>query len=219
MTAVSLWRPKQSRRPPADPGDSIRDHYRRRLERYKRNWAVCHWAGADSQKLRFSVLTSNVDLRGKRLLDVGCGLGDLWTFLGGDDSDLDYTGVDLVEQMVTEGKRRNPGANLICADLFGETGRDMFAPQSFDVVFCSGALNLELGNNETFVPRALANMFELTRDVLAFNLLHKRATPAGGAFHPFYPGKVLEMLRDLPCRTTVIDDYLPNDFTVICKRL
>ncbi|MFP3937209.1 MAG: class I SAM-dependent methyltransferase [Phycisphaerae bacterium] len=159
-----------------------------------------------------------MDLSGKRLLDVGCGLGDLWAFLGGEESSVDYVGVDLSEEMVAEGRRRNGGAKLICADIFAADSDELFAPQSFDVVFCSGALNLELGNNDTFVPHALARMFELSHEVLAFNLLHKRGTPSSGGFHPFAPEEVLEMLRPLPCEARVIDDYLPNDFTVICTR-
>ncbi|MGC9454962.1 MAG: class I SAM-dependent methyltransferase [Phycisphaerae bacterium] len=215
---MSLWRPNPFRRRPADPGDAIRRHYRRRLRRYRSNWAICHWAAGDTQKLRFSVLTSNVDLRSKRLLDVGCGLGDLWAFLGGKDSSVEYVGVDLLEEMVAEGRRRNPGANLICADIFASEGEELFPPQSFDVVFCSGALNLELGNNDTFVPRALVRMFELARETFVFNLLHRRVTPSGGAFHPFDPKEVLEILRPLPCDVRIIDDYLPNDFTVVCSR-
>lgn len=168
--------------------------------------------------MRFSVLTSHVDLRGKRLLDVGCGLGDLWAFLGGRGSCVDYVGVDLLEDMVLEGRRRNPGAKLICADVFSPDCDELFQPQSFDVVFCSGMLNLELGNNDTFVPRALGRMFELAREALVFNLLHKRVTPSSGEFHPFKPEEVLGMLRDLPCDAQIIDDYLPNDFTVVCTR-
>jgi SAM-dependent methyltransferase len=219
---MALWPRKEFERRPADAGDAIRRHYRRRLERHRRNWAVCHWASADTQQVRFRVLAANVELEGKRLLDVGCGLGDLWAFLGREKSGVDYVGVDLVEEMVVEGRRRHPNARLVCADIFADGRRDgpggPFAPESFDVVFCSGALNLELGNNDTFLPRALARMLELTRETLVFNLLHKRFMPAGGEFHPHDPEEVLEMLRPLPCDARVVDDYLPNDFTVLCAR-
>lgn len=215
---MSLWSGKKPAHRRAEPDDAIRRHYRRRLERHKRNWAICHWAGADSQQIRFEVFAANVELAGKRLLDVGCGLGDLWAFLGGDESGVDYVGVDLVEEMVAEGRRRHSGANLICADIFGKDADGMFTPGSFDVVFCSGAFNLDLGNNDRFMPRALARMFELSRETLAFNLLHKRCTPTSGGFHPFEPSDVLRMLWPLPCDARVIDDYLLNDFTVICTR-
>ncbi len=216
---MALWSRHKPRGDTDQPGESIRRHYRRRLQRHKRNWAVCHWADADTQRIRFEVFAANVELSGKRLLDVGCGLGDLWAFLGGDSSGVEYLGVDITPEIVSEGRRRHNGVNLVCADIFGD-GHDagMFSPGSFDVVFCSGAFNLDLGNNDRFLPRALARMFELARQTVAFNLLHKRCTPASGEFHPFEPADVLRMLRPLPCQARIIDDYLLNDFTVICTR-
>ncbi len=192
----------------------IRAHYEPRIIAGRDNYDVLDWASPRSQVARFEVLTANVDLAGKSLLDVGCGLGDLWAFLKVRGIRVAYTGVDLVLEMATAARNSHTDADFQCADVFA--GR-MFAPGGFDVVFASGVFNLDLGNNAEFLPPAIARLLELAGEYLVFNLLHKRAA-GGPPYFYFDPKQVRRMLADLPCRTRIIDDYLPNDFTVVCVK-
>ena len=59
----------------------IRRHYEHRITPERENFDVLDWACAESQQTRFAVLADNVELAGRSLLDIGCGLGDLRTFL------------------------------------------------------------------------------------------------------------------------------------------
>ena len=192
----------------------IRAHYEPRIIPGRDNYDVLDWASQRSQLARFEVLAANVDLAGKSLLDVGCGLGDLWAFLKARDIRVAYTGVDLVAKMAAAARDRHADADFQCGDVFAG---DMFAPGGFDVVFASGVFNLDLGNNAEFLPGAIARLFELAGEYLVFNLLHKRAA-GGPPYFYFDPKQVRPMLADLPCRIRIIDDYLPNDFTVICRK-
>ena len=108
-------------------------------------------------------------------------------------------------------------ATFVAADLFGE-GPMPFPPRSFDVVFCSGVFNLDLGNNMAFLAAAVRRLWELAGEHLVFNLLHRRA--AHHYDHCFYydPHEVLALLGGMDLSATIIDDYLPNDFTVLCTR-
>ena len=206
---------------PAEAGRSrevrkdIREHYEPRLITRRENYQIVDWGSAESQQERFEVLAANVDLAGKRLLDIGCGLGDLWEFLRRRCITTHYTGVDLLEPMVRAAGRRHPEARFVCADVFAE---DAFRPGEFEVVFCSGALNLNLGNNDAFVPLAVARMLELSRDYAVFNLLHKRTTDRDRRYFYYDPEDVARSLAPLECRIDILDDYLPNDFTVICRK-
>jgi len=212
-----------------NPKRKIQRHYERRITPGRENFDVLDWCSAQSQRARFEVLVREVDLAGKSLLDVGCGLGDLLTFLERRRIGVDYTGVDLLERMVDLARRQHPGGRFFCADLFakppaGEEAAGQPAAMKqlldarFDVVFSSGTFNLNLGNARQFLPRALARMLELARRHVVFNLLHVRARPRFShcAYHE--PREVLQILAQLPCRARIIDDYLPNDFTVVCER-
>ena len=195
----------------------IRHHYEPRIHPARESFDILDWSNAASQLARFKVLADNVDLAGKSLLDVGCGLGDLWKFLAQRQISANYTGVDLLEKMIAEAGQRCPGARFVAADIF--TG-EAFADERFDVVFCSGAFNLNLGNNLEFIGRAVRRMLELSRRWVIFNLLHERARLPGSSPIYFYsePEEILELLEPFGCRVRIVDDYLPNDFTTICEK-
>lgn len=194
---------------------AIRDHYGPRISDGRRNHEVLDWSDAAAQQARFAALVDNVPLAGKSILDVGCGLGDLLAYLAGRDIDCRYTGADIVPEMIAAARQRHPEARFVCLDIFAE---DALAPGAFDVVFCSGTFNLDLGNSAEFLPCALHRLLTLARRYLVFNLLHVRTGRKHKqcAYHD--PADVLAMLEPLGCESRLIDDYLPNDFTVICTK-
>ena len=208
---------KSRRHRPADLGtrEAIRAHYEPRISASKANFDILDWASPESQHIRFCVLAENVDLDGKSLLDVGSGLGDLWAFLKTAEARVAYTGVDIVEKMVDAARQRHGDARFVCADIFAE---EHFAPGSFDVVFCSGTFNLNLGNEEQFLPFALRRLYGLARQHLVFNLLHERSRFRDRKYAYSRPEEIRKIFQPLGCEVRIVDDYLPNDFTVICRK-
>jgi len=194
---------------------AIRNHYESRISPEREGFEIGDWADAESQRLRFAVLADNVPLDGRSLLDVGCGTGDLWDFLARRALSVDYTGVDIVDAVVEEARRRHPGVRFVCADVFSA---DPFDGAHFDVAFCSGTFNLDLGNNREFLPAALKRLFEVSTRYVVFNLLHHRARRRYEHCVYHDPEEATALVRPFGCDTRVVDDYLPNDFTVICKK-
>jgi SAM-dependent methyltransferase len=193
----------------------IQDHYEWRISPHRQNYEILDWASPASQQARFKVLADKIDLHGKSILDVGCGLGDLWAFLKGRGIDVRYTGVDILEKMVQAARERHPDAAFVHGDLFVS---NPFGPGSFDVVFSSGIFNLSLGNNLEFLAQATGELLKIARSQLVFNLLHIRCrTPDKTYFH-YDPPQVRSLLAGLDCTIEIVDGYLPNDFTVICTR-
>lgn len=201
--------------PHAKRKEHIRRHYEHRIGKDLPHHEVLDWASAQSQRARFDIFAQNVPLAGKSLLDVGCGLGDLLTYLQDRDTPIQYTGVDILEKMVDAARATHPGHTFLQADIFQACP---FEPATFDVAYCSGAFNLNLGNNEQFLPSAVRTMLTLAREHAVFNLLHSRAAASEETYFYYHPDNVRAMLRDLPCTIRIIDDYLHNDFTVICTR-
>ena len=197
----------------------IRKHYNPRIAKGRENYDILDWASAQSQKLRFEVLLRNVDLEGKSLLDVGCGLGDLGVLLRDRGLDVRYTGVDVLEKMLEKARRANPGARFVLGDIFAAGPDNPLAGEQFDVVFCSGTMNLNLGNNLEFLRLALPRMIQLTGEVLVANFLHSRETACEAKYFHYDPNDVIEILEPHCGRDKIqlIDDYLANDFTLICR--
>ena len=194
---------------------AIRAHYEKTLAAGGEHSAMVDWADPESQRKRFEVLADNVLLEGRSLLDVGCGLGDLLIFLQQHDIAVRYTGVDIVEKMVLAAKDNNPAGRFLHADILAQ---EVFTPGSLDVVFGSGLFNLNLGNHMQFLAQALDVLLPLARELLAFNLLHCRARRKYDYCVYYDPQEVLALLAARCCNVQLIDNYLPNDFTVICRK-
>lgn len=197
--------------------DRIRKHYLPRLSREGKNYKKLDWAAEHSQLARFEVLLRAVDLQGLSLLDVGCGLGDLAGFLDDHQVTVDYTGLDVLDEMVTLARQSHPLKRFVVGDLF-EEGSDPLPGESFDVVFCSGALNLNLENNLRFAARALSVMAERTRHCLVVNFLHARQPAEDPRYFHYDPADIEELLGSLCLDVRIIDDYLPNDFTAVATK-
>ena len=86
------------------------------------------------------------------------------------------------------------------------------------MVYCSGTFNLDLGNNREFLPRAVGRMLDLCDGHVVFNLLDARTADPYSHCCYFDPADVLKLLEPLPCQCDIIDDYLPADFTVLCRK-
>jgi hypothetical protein len=116
--------------------------------------------------------------------------------------------------MIDEARRRHPGVRFECGDVFKG---NLFAGHRFDVVFCSGTFNLDVGDNADFFAGALPSLFTLAGEYVIFNLLHSRVRERYA--HCVYrrPDEVLSLLEPFDCEPRIRDDYLPNDFTVICR--
>jgi len=207
--------------------DRIRAHYEPRVHPGRESYDILDWSSAATQQLRFRVLLDV--LRGERsrqgrsvgpgsgrprLLDVGCGLTDLCTFLAANGEDVSYSGVDVSPAVLREARRRWPGRALLEGDVFGAAP---FPGKTFDVAFCSGIFNLRLDNNREFARRALPRLLGLVGGCVVANFLHVRTRWKHPHCFYFDPDDVCEPVRGAASGIDVIDDYLDNDFTVVVR--
>jgi SAM-dependent methyltransferase len=191
----------------------IRNHYLPRLASKQEHHEMLDWAARETQHRRFDVLRRAVDLDGKGLLDVGCGLGDLLAYLKERQVHVTYTGVDIMDEMIERAGRLHPESEFIRDDIFLD--RHALEGRTFDVVYCSGALNLNLENNMAFLADALPTLVKLADEKLVVNFLHVRATISDPTYYHYDPDAVIPLLTPLARDVRLIDDYLENDFTLV----
>jgi SAM-dependent methyltransferase len=144
------------------------------------NYRAACWGCERSQRRRFEVFADLYAVAGKRVLDAGCGRGDLARFLlDGGFAFASYVGIDAIPAVVAQAEGRAlPRSTFQEGDLLVEPG--LLAASAPDVVCISGTLNTMT------VEQALALLdagWRATREALLFNFLSDRAgrrAPAQG---------------------------------------
>ena len=83
------------------------------------------------------MLLDHVPLEGGSLLDVGCGLGDLYGFLKREGVACDYTGMDILPAMVEQARTSWPEGRFMVGDVRSE---DLFPRSPSTMVSASGII-------------------------------------------------------------------------------
>ncbi|MFD0749052.1 class I SAM-dependent methyltransferase [Mucilaginibacter calamicampi] len=184
---------------------------------YHRNMAALHgsesslalgWLNYNDQQIRFEALTGIADLKGKTILDAGCGYADLLVFLTTDNQPAHYYGVEQIPELMEEAKNR-----------YGHLPSVTFIARNFmnadlpvvDYVFASGSLNY--GSNDSgYIFKAISRLFESCKAGLAFNLL--KYVPGSGLLVSYEPEIIIVYCRTLSNTVILKDDYDDQDYTV-----
>jgi SAM-dependent methyltransferase len=196
--------------------DPLRDVERSYQELYRQHGYSPKSLGWDKGKqfLRFHQLTSEWNLKGAHILDVGCGFGDFVNYLRFIGvSDFTYTGVDLVGEFVAEGKKRHPGGNIrfIQGD-FLSSGCD----DSFDYAIASGTFNLKMEGVDGYehIRRNMEKMFGLSAVGIGIDFLSDKVDFAHAHNFNSAPEKILSLAYALSRNLVLKNSYFPFEFSL-----
>lgn len=198
--------------------DYVIDSYRRTFEQYGNAPEAVQWS-AEGQRWRFDKLleiAAHGKLQGKRLLEIGCGLGHFYPHVREMISPaVDYTGIDIVPEMIAHAKAAHPEASFECRDIFQApiTG-------SYDYVFISGVFNAPLReDSREFLSAMIAHAFAACRIGLAFNFTSSHVNFVSEGTNYFDPCWVLsEVLEKLSKKVVMHHHYRNCDVAVFVYR-
>ena len=148
----------------------ISDFYNMRFDQLGKDIRSIGWNDSDSQKLRFDRLLRGISVKGKTILDVGCGFGDLIPFLECQyGSDFNYIGIDISENILNEARRAHESKKrkFILGDIFSANLPHV------DISILSGALSFKFPGVEEYAKKTLERMFFLSSEVTSMNFLTK----------------------------------------------
>jgi SAM-dependent methyltransferase len=205
---------------PKDRQDRVQ-FFRGMLERHGAVPQALDWGNRPRQDVRFDVLWSILkDCPGSSVLDVGCGLGDLHTFLRSKGWQGKYFGIDIVPEFARIAQERSPGSDIRVLDL-ADAATDLSAAPvrelEADFVYASGIFNhslptkTEIANADTM----LAAMFGLCRTAVVCDWLSSFVDFTRPESCHWSPDIVLLMSRRLTRRITLKMDYLPFEFATV----
>jgi SAM-dependent methyltransferase len=191
----------------------IIENYRKLFLKHGFGPEVGQWSH-EGQRFRFEKLIQIGDLCGCRILDLGCGLGDFYPFLSERFDNIDYTGIDIVPELVANAANKYPNAKFLCQDILINGIDGMF-----DYVFISGMFNNPIANCTYFLKNLIRIVFKYCIKGFAFNFISTYANDIGPdmAFHD--PIDILEFcLKTLTRKVALYHHYERCDVAVFLYR-
>jgi len=191
-------------------GMAIRHNQERQRSIYKTLYAKhrcshrsLHWSDPVHQWERFRILSQIGELKGRKILDIGCGLGDFFSYLQQERIHGHFVGFDIVEEFLSEARERHPKIRFEHCNVLSKP-----LTEKFDYVFASGVYAF---GNRTFFQALTKEAFRLAKHGYAFNLYHSRYDRR---FFRFSQEEIYTFCKSLePRRIVVKKNYLDDDTT------
>ncbi|WP_368634250.1 class I SAM-dependent methyltransferase [Kurthia gibsonii] len=191
--------------------DSIKQHYQNLFEKYGDSFKSAQWSDQSTQYKRFEVLCEIADLKNKRILDFGCGTGELANYFKQKDIHVEYTGVDIVENMLEFASKKHPKHRF--------TTLDKIENEVFDYILISGVFNNKTKRNKEFYEEIIKKLSGMCSKGLAFNMLSKYVDYYDEHLFYVYPEDVLSYVKQITPFVTLRNEYqlkenvVPFEFT------
>ncbi|MBL7036240.1 class I SAM-dependent methyltransferase [Candidatus Microgenomates bacterium] len=197
--------------------------YKKNLKKHGVGPKALLWKSKGAAHQRFREFWKEIDFTDKKVLDIGCGFGEMGKFLLKRYKGVDYSGIDIVPEFIKEAKIQVPGGKFEVIDFLNEK-----IDGSYDVVIASGVLNSNSegnkinGDNMNYRKNAITKMFELTTKTLAFNMLGAHPQPKNDPTSNIWYADSLEIVKhcmSLTRRVVLRANYHPRDFTIIMQKI
>jgi len=196
-----------------DVFDRIPSYYDSLVERYGHDARAADYGGPESQHVKFGVLADVLSLKGRRVLDVGCGFADWADYLTNRYGEVEYTGVDLSPKMVAGAQARRPDLDIRLGNIL-----TLDTAETFDVVTANGIFYLLGDDAWALMQRIVGRMFDLCTAAVAFSTLSSLAEHQVPDEFYAEPVATLEFCRTLTPWVVLRHDYHPRDFAVYMYR-
>lgn len=205
--------------------NTVIERYTGRYRTYGHHPKTLGW-DKGKQPLRFSILSDIIEPSPDNfsLLDIGCGFGDLYTYLCNKYPyrRIAYQGIDVVPALVEEGLSTPPPLHednkqeirdiqFACADFL-----QWEVPQSYDYCFGSGIFNFKLaqGDNYEYIESIINKAFACCNVGVAFDFLSDKVDyQYEDTFHSA-PEKILAVAYKLSRNVVLRNDYMPFEFAI-----
>ena len=194
--------------------------YESTVRRYGYGYRALGFGRRSSQEKRFAAALSLGSFHGQRLLDAGCGFGDLLPYLNERGVYPRYTGLDLCKPMVERCRKRFSGHCAGHRPRFVIGDALTWQPdEPFDYVVASGLFGYAAKDTRSRVQPTIEHLLSIARSGVAVNFLSRRAPARSPGRLYLHPSDVLDFALKLTPAVRLDHSYLPNDFTLCLYRI
>ncbi len=172
------------------------------------------WKDKATQFLRFDMLFRDYDARGKTILDVGCGLGDLYVFLSEKyGNGFHYIGIDISSSLIEGATRQHNQENcqFFVSDLSSFTEQ---CSEQIDYAVESGMLSFKISDNQAYAQKIMTEMFNIAADGASLNFLSDQVDYQLDKNFHYDVTSVLSWVKKLTRKFNLYQDYPLWEFTI-----
>ena len=163
------------------------------------------------RRVQHEVHASVGDLRGKTVLDLGCGLATFYAYLKAQGIHVRYVGYDIVEPFIASNRARFPEASFKLSDVSCDpiTDRAGFA------ILCQVFNNrYAAANNDEVVKHLTAKAFAAVSTAVSLDLRTNYVSYEEPGLYYYSPEEMFSFAKSLTPFVKLRHDYLPYDFTL-----
>jgi SAM-dependent methyltransferase len=171
-----------------------------------KSWAASAWASQENQHAMFRCLSLVGDMSEGSILDVGCGQGDFYDFVG----TKDYTGIDISKEMIERAKIDKPDVDFQLTNLLDYE-------KKHDWIVVGGPFNLRVRDSDkkqmAYLQTLIEKAYSLAESGLVFTVLSENMTiPERQWAQLFYykPAEILNMCLSLSNHAAMDHITLPS---------
>jgi len=190
----------------------LKKHYKNLLAKHGPSPEAVQHINKESQYKRFEVL-SQIDSELNSVIDLGCGLGDMFQYLDSNNFKGKYLGLDFMPEFIalsTENFSEHQNTQFKTFDLMSEK-----IPTGFDYILLSGVFNNNQQNNEEFMLTTIKKMFESCEKGIAFNAMSTYVDFQDNNLYYSDPLKIFDYCkRNLTRRVVLKHDYLVKEGSI-----
>lgn len=153
----------------------FKNHYEHCFDTHGATAKGADWRDTETANMRYQqMLKVIVDATTKSsMLDVGCGFSGLLSYLKEQRLNIDYSGIDVAQNMLSHSRKTFPDNQFIEADILSHQ-----FDCKYDYVVCNGILTQKLTASQSsmtaYMEKLIKTMFEICNIGIAFNIMTDR---------------------------------------------
>ena len=199
----------------------LKEHYEKTFSEFGASSRGVDWGKDEDLVLRYENMLSVIKKESDTsvsMLDVGCGYGGLLDYAVDRDVKLDYTGIDVAENMIAHAKIHHENGAFYLGDVLQHP-----FDRRFDYVVCNGILTQKLATTiremDQFANALIRRMFELCNTGIVFNIMSNKVNFMAENLYYRSPVEMLSFCLDNLSSKVRIDHAYPlYEYTVYVYR-
>lgn len=189
----------------------LKTYYQGLFDQHGNSVEAVQHVSQNSQYKRFEILCG-IDSEINSIIDIGCGLGDMYHFLKQANYRGDYLGLDFVDAFIDTANQQFRDDKQAKFEIFDINSHTI--PATYDYILLSGVFNNNTSNAKEFMLSTIEKMFNACQKGVAFNAMSTYVDFFNEELFYIDPLEVFDFCKKLGAHVVLKHDYVVKEGSV-----